>query len=205
MNLTDKQINYFRELFNVGVGRAAGILNSMLGSNIKLFDPSLEMTSPNNLIDKLGRTKFSMVQLNFHGVLSGTAAIIFPTESIPMFIDVLLGEKSNNTDLDEMKIGVLTEVGNIVLNGVMGTIGNIIKIHVNYSIPNYFEDSIDNILTMSISNPNMVVLVVEIAFHIEKLKIDGKIILIFEMSSFDKLLRAFDQLTGANHEQTKKH
>uniref|UniRef100_A0ACD5GZE0 Uncharacterized protein n=1 Tax=Desertifilum tharense IPPAS B-1220 TaxID=1781255 RepID=A0ACD5GZE0_9CYAN len=51
--------------------------------------------------------------------------MIFPTESASTLVSLLTGEKPGTPDLEAVKIGTLLEVGNIVLNGVVGTVSNL--------------------------------------------------------------------------------
>jgi chemotaxis protein CheC len=95
-----------------------------------------------------------------------------------------------------VRVGTLSEVGNIVLNGVMGSIGNILKQHISYTIPTYIEDSIENLLTLdsNINPPPNTILLVRIRFMIQQLQIEGDIILLFEVGSFTALLAAIDAI-----------
>lgn len=36
------------------------------------------------------------------------------------------------------------EIGNIVINSVMGSIGNVLRQHMNYALPVYLEDTVEN-------------------------------------------------------------
>ncbi len=195
MNLTNSQNDTLKELINIGVGRAAGVLNGFLKSQINLYVPSIRLFSLKELSKEtknLGDDPVSAVRLNFSGIFNGMAAIVFPKETTSKFVDALLGEKTSGSDLDEMGIGAITEVGNIVLNGVMGTISNMLKQHIDYNVPDYKEDTIRKLIVVKNPIPDASILLVEARFTIEKLQIDGNVILFFEMDSFDKLLTAID-------------
>ena len=50
-------------------------------------------------------------------------------------------------------IGTLTTIGNIVINNVMGSISNVLRQYMNYALPVYLEDTVENILlTNNVSN-----------------------------------------------------
>jgi chemotaxis protein CheC len=105
-------------------------------------------------------------------------------------VSVLTGEDIGSPDLDDLKIGTLSEIGNILINGVMGSIGNVLQQHINYAIPVYLEDTIDNLLPDGKSDAT--ILLAQASFTIEQLQIIGDIILIFEVQTFDSLLNAID-------------
>ncbi len=149
MNLSTDQIDALRELINIGVGKAASVLNDMVNCHITLQVPYIKILSPESLKDEmeeLGKFRVSAVRLGFKGPFSGSAALVFPPDSASKLVAVLTEEESKTSDLDSLRIGTLSEVGNIVINGVMGSISNVLEQSINYSLPNYIEDSIENLL-----------------------------------------------------------
>jgi chemotaxis protein CheC len=200
MKLTDRQLDALQELVNIGIGQAAGILNDMIDSPIRLQIPYLQILSPNEVQEQLeihlDGEQIAAVQLKFTGSFGGIAQLVFPTNSAAMLVAMLTGEEIGSYDLDSVKIGTLSEVGNIVINGVMGAISNVLQQRLNYSIPSYMEGTIATLLVSGSLSTDIVVLLAQTRFMIEKLHIEGDIILIFNVSSFDTLLTAINQLTG---------
>ncbi|MGB7708673.1 MAG: chemotaxis protein CheC [Microcoleus sp.] len=200
MKLTARQLDALQELVNIGIGQAAGILNDMIDSPIRLQIPYLQILSPTDVQEQLeihlNGEQIASVQLKFTGSFGGIAQLVFPTNSAATLVTMLTGEEIGSHDLDSVKIGTLSEVGNIVINGVMGAISNVLQQRLNYSIPSYTEGTIATLLTSGGLSTDTVVLLAQTRFIIEKLHIDGDIILIFNVSSFDTLLTAIDQLAG---------
>lgn len=200
MNLTLNQIDALQELVNIGVGRAAGVLNEMLSSPIRLHIPYVQLLSPQELQQEL-ESQFdgnllSTVQLDFHGSFKGTAELVFPTESASNLVAALTGEAPGTLDLDTVKIGTLLEVGNIVLNGIMGTLSNVLTQHLEYSLPNYGENKINDLVIFKDLDVNTRIILAHTRFIIEQLQISGDIVLIFKVASFEALLRAIDRVFG---------
>ena len=197
MNPTAEQIDVLKELINIGVGRAAGMLNDMVQSRVLLQVPYVKIFTPATLhqeIEQLGSEKLSTVRLIFKGPFSGIASLVFPPDSAGKLVDILTGEEPGETDLDSIRIGTLTEVGNIILNGVMGSIGNVLKKHINYSVPTYLENNIEQLLLAENVETDTTILLAHTRFTIEQLQIEGDIILLFEVGSFDALLEAIDAI-----------
>lgn len=203
MNLTPDQTDALKELINIGVGRAAGMLNEMVNSRVYLQVPSVRVFSApeaKKQLERLDSGKVAAVQLLFKGPFSGTAALVFPTESASNLVAILTGEEPGTYDLDSVRAGTLSEVGNIVINGVMGSIGNVLKERISYSFPKYTEDAIENILASSEPDPNAAVLLARTRFKVKEFQVEGDIILVFEVGSFDTLLASIDAInldTGA--------
>jgi chemotaxis protein CheC len=197
-NLEPYQMDILKEIINIGVGRAAGILNEMTKFRVILQVPFIKVLSPSSLkeeIEELGRHMIAAVRLGFKGPFSGYAALVFPPDSASKLVAVLTGEEPGTPDLDSVRAGTLGEVGNIVLNGVMGSLGNILKQNISYSLPTYVEDTIENlILTDDDNPPPNTILLVRIRFTIQQLLIEGDIILIFEVGSFTALLKLIDTI-----------
>ena len=205
MQLTEEQLDILQELVNIGVGRAAGVLNEMIGSPICLRIPYIQLLSPDELLSDL-EIRFdgdllSTVSLNFSGSFAGTAELVFPTESASTLVAILTGESPDTPDLDAVKIGTLLEIGNIVLNGIMGSLSNMLKNHLEYSLPSYKEGRLGYLLSSKQLENNASVMLAHTRFAIEKLQIAGNIILIFKVGSFDAMLRAIDRAFGGNDER----
>ena len=194
MELTTDQLDALQELVNVGVGQAAGMLNEMIEFRIQLQVPVVRLLTPEELqtelSGRLGIDPLASVQLEFNGSFDGTAQLVFPTESAANLVALLTGETPESPDLDSLKIGTLTEVGNIVINGVMGSISNMLSQPLHYSVPAYTEEDIKHIVPLKEVNVNVTVLLAQASFEVEALQIKGDIILFFGVGSFDVLLDA---------------
>ncbi|MEE8389696.1 MAG: chemotaxis protein CheC, partial [Anaerolineae bacterium] len=108
-------------------------------------------------------------------------------------VAVLTDDEMPLPDLDSIRVGTLTEIGNIVLSGVMGVISNEIGQRIFYSVPTYVESPIQTLLTHAGFNVDDTVIWVQAQFTIEQHQIDGDIILLFEVGSFDVLLAELDR------------
>ncbi len=193
MTLSSLQLDILQELINIGVGRAAGMLNRLVRTHIQLQVPVLRVLTPTQLAAMYaGRTDtvFSAVQLSFSGEFTGVSALIFPPESASKLVAVILGKEAMPEDHD-MRCGTLQEVGNIVLNGVMGSIANILKEPLRYSPPDFIEADIGGI----VGRENGMILVARTQFSMKDHLIEGEVLIIFSLSSFDSLLAAIDSLS----------
>ncbi len=198
MKVTDYQVDALKELINIGVGRAAGSLHQMLHTHVSLKVPHVEIFSPSelkgNMLKEEIAERLTAVRMVFGGPFGGSASLVFPPDSATKLVDVVTGDERGRNDLDAIRVGALTEVGNIVLNGVMGSIGNIIKRRISYGLPVYMEDTLENLLTPQTAEPIDTILLARTHFKIEQFKIEGDIILLFEIGSFDALLAAINAL-----------
>jgi len=201
------QLDALQELINIGVGRSAQMLNQMLDVHVQLHVPLVKVLPStvleHELAQQLGPEPISTVQLGFRGPFSGLAQLVFPTASAARLVSALMSEDTDESDdLDALRTGTLSEVGNIVLNGVMGMISNLLHQHLDYSIPIYAEERIDHLLSIKSMPQGDVVLLAQTRFLIEKLLVTGDIILLFNIGSFDTLLTVITDNLELYHEQT---
>jgi len=198
MNVTAEELDALEELINIGVGRAASLLNEMVDSHIRLKIPVVKVLTANEAYQELTKRfhdeALASVKLGFTGSFYGTASLIFPTDSASTLVAVLTGEDPS-ADLDAVKIGTLSEIGNIVINGVMGSLSNVLKKHLNYTLPVYLEDNLENLLLAAYESDSKILLA-QASFTIERLEIIGDIILIFLVGTFDALIAAMNDEIG---------
>jgi chemotaxis protein CheC len=192
-------IDAIGEIVNIGVGKAAGQLNQMTGSHIILKVPSItlipfgEITSIKN--DIFSESVRSAVILSFKGSFSGITAIVFPPESAASLVTLLTGETESSADLDPMRVEALKEVGNIIINAVMGSIANVLSEHLTYSVPTYYEGPISDVTELrKKQGSDEWVLMAHTNFQVESLNIDGNILLVLEIGSLDNLVQSIQRV-----------
>ena len=199
MMIDDDSVDAVRELINIGVGRAAGLLNDMTGTHIHLKVPAVRILRYTDLIRQdrlLGSEKLSAVTLQFDGSFSGISMLVFPPESAAILIMALTGEKIEAPELDALRIETLNEVGNIVNNAVMGSITNILEERLTYSMPTYSEGNLQHILGKGISDEYEWVILAISQFMLSDLHVVGNILMIFEIGSLDVLLLRIKESAG---------
>lgn len=201
-DLQNLDLDALTELVNMGVGRAANALNELTESHIILKVPSLEIfrfEEFDKLDKRFGLDPVAAVLQNFHGSYRGRAALIFPTESALNLVTGVTGEEPEADDLDAIQSGTLAEIGNIVINALIGTIGNILGNRLEFDLSEYFQDTVANLIKDSTSADlsESFILISEVHFIIEKLDISGHIILTFDIDSLEALFllinQAFDE------------
>jgi chemotaxis protein CheC len=199
MRLIPSQIDSLKEMVNIGVGHAAGVLNAMLNSRVQLHVPVVEMMNIDELhsrVESMSQGNLSSVRIGFKGPFSGNASLVFPAEGAVKLVSILTGVEAESSDLQQMQVDTLTEVGNIVLNGVMGAIGKELKLHVFYSVPIYVDNPFEVLLSTRETQVDAYVVWVQTHFTVESESIVGDIILVFDVGSLDLLLEAVNRAMG---------
>ena len=204
MNVSAEEIDALRELINIGVGRAAGALNDMVGAHVELRVPSVRLVSPTDIKEAttwVNEQELATVRMGFSGEIQGTTELVFPADSASKLVALLAGEEVGTPDLDSLRAGALTEVGNILLNAVMGSITNVLERHISYELPTYSEETPEDLVEAVRSQADAAVLLAQTHFlvgqshsSLEQEKIEGEVTLLFGMGSFEFLLKRIHQM-----------
>jgi chemotaxis protein CheC len=200
MQVNPEQLDALQELLNIGVGRAAGSLNQMLEKPIRLHIPFLQLGKMEDLsqeVQKMKDTTLSSVQLPFKGTFSGASCLLFPTESAKTLVIALTGEAEDPDTLDSLREATLTEIGNIVLNGVMGSLAKILNHQIIYSVPFYQETTIQRLLQPTLSGSSEIILWAQTQFTIQDYDLTGDIMLIFGIPDLGHLINAVSEMMHA--------
>lgn len=196
MTPDDRQLDILKELINIGMGKAAGLINQMVKSHVILEVPEVLVLPRHQMAERLhglGQDVYSMVRLGFRGAINGLSALIFPRQSALWLVSQLIGDEmlTSGMDMDSLRVGTIQEVGNIVLNAVLGSIVNILGVGVRYFPPDYFESTLQGLLAPNAQERTMY-LIIKTTFTLESGVAKGDIVIVFDVDAFDELLAAID-------------
>ena len=198
MYISPEHLDALQELINIGVGRAAGSLTQMWEKPIRFHVPFIRLGKPDEVFQEIQRipdTTLSSVQLPFKGTFKGSAYLLFPIDSAAALVTALTGEAEDTDTMDSLREATLTEIGNIVLNGVMGSLANILQNQITYSVPFYQETSLQELLQPTPSDSSEMVLWAHTQFTIEEYDLTGDIMLMFSIPDLGLLINAVSKLS----------
>ncbi len=200
MKLEPETLDALSELVGLGIGKAADVLNTMLDSHIALTAPCIRLIRTDQLIPELSASegdKLSAVQMRYAGSLDGSVELIFSTPEAGRLVDCIIGdEQVVEEGLDAIRAGTLCEVGNIVINALIGTISNALSFHLDYSVPSYLEGDAALLVSDAGIQGENIVLLAETQFSVEMKNIRGNIAVFFSMVSFESLKRQLGAVAG---------
>jgi chemotaxis protein CheC len=108
--------------------------------------------------------------------------------------DLLTDGHSQSPYLDESAREVLTEVGNILLNACLGMFGNLLNVHVTFSVPRLHLETLDELIASMTSDKTELhyALVVYTAFQIRHSSVKGFLVIVLSVDSLDRLIQEVD-------------
>jgi chemotaxis protein CheC len=136
--LNELELDALTEVVNIGVSRAAASLRDMVGEQVFLSVPSVAITSPARAAELIGERESSMliaVRQGFQGEFSGSALLIFPGKNSLELVRAVAGGHLSLEDILELEQEALAEIGNVILNGCMATIANLLQRRLTISLP----------------------------------------------------------------------
>ncbi len=207
--MTSGQLDVLNEIVNKGIKKAADIMNEMLESHIELQVPCLVTSKYADVKDgsvcsALSKSKLVSVELGFHGSFSGKCLLAFPEEGAAKLTAVLIGEEPDSVDLNEVIAETLTELGNIVINGVMGSISNCLANLIDYSLPCFKKGELSMLLKDNDLSDNSTLILAETAFEVQDIHLRGAIFIVFELDSLGKVFSEIDKYIKNNFEENRK-
>lgn len=140
--LTADQQDVVTELMNLGVGRAADAFSRLVGDEVLLSVPEVVFCSQEQAQTHLQATdngQMAGVMQTFSGFASGTAALIFPGPRSMELVRLVVGDDLPAEDISELEQETLAELGNIILNHCLATIGNTLQAEVRASLPETYR------------------------------------------------------------------
>lgn len=185
MNLTPDQTDLLSEIMNVGIGRAAHALSELVRARVVLQVPKVGVGHVMELEAswrEKGSSGLSLVSQEFEGASSGVAVLAFETPSARALVSVLVGNDDED-GIDAEREAVLLEVGNIMINGVMGAFGNIVARDIAFDLPSYSDGDLLAVLPVADAEAVIVNVVLGIAEHC----IEGQLAVLFDRNTLDNL------------------
>ncbi len=155
LKLTFEQIDYLKELGNIGSGNAAVALSKLLNKRIDVSLTSFEIIPFWELPERFGGRGERI--FGIYSIINGIDQLsilqIFTIESIVNLINILNEEKekkileiNNLEELDEYSLSIISETGNILAGHYASSLADLMSTKLIPEVPDVAFDSIGAIL-----------------------------------------------------------
>ncbi|MBA1157436.1 chemotaxis protein CheX [Microvirga mediterraneensis] len=189
--LSDLEHDALTEIVNIGVSRAASSLRKMIGEEVLLSVPSIEIMAPHNAARLIGERETDdlvAIQQEFEGAFSGRALLIFPEATSLDLVRAIIGSDVPHDQIVDMEQEALAETGNIILNGCLATMANMLKRSLNISLPEVIRGDGTRLFTHARERPGEgLVLFLYINFSVRNRDIRGYIAMLMDLPSLAAL------------------
>ena len=197
MKLTERQTDALSELINIAFARTGAALSELTGHRVLLNPPEVAVYQTAELRSALAKFvpgDVASIHQVFAGPVAGDALLILNYAGAVQLTDLLTDGQNASVYLDESAREVLTEVGNILLNACLGMFGNLLNVHVTFSVPRLHLETLDELIASTTSNKTEMhyALVVYTAFQIRDSSVKGFLVIVLSVASLDRLIQEVD-------------
>ena len=203
INLSELQRDALVEIFNIGVGQAANSMSQIVGEAITLSVPVIELLSGNNQADAIGtlirNPRICAVSQDFTGGMDAKAFLIFPEGKTREIVRRMVGESVSADELSEMEQEALSEIGNIILNSCFSSLSDMLHADFQSSLPTYHLGLIGDVLSVEKNHDDDLLLLLHIDFSMPTDQIDGYLVFLLTLPSFNALIGRVDQFLSGIH------
>ncbi|MDF3809096.1 MULTISPECIES: chemotaxis protein CheC [Rhodopseudomonas] len=203
--LNDLQLDALTELVNIGVSRAATNLREMVGAQVHLSVPTVELVTRGRAIAILAeRESDNLVAVHqvFEGDIGGRALLIFPETKSLELVRAITGGDLPLEDIIELEQEALAETGNVLLNSCLATIANMLHRSLKMSLPEVLRGNAATFFSLVppeaddiVPPPEAgdIVMFLYITFAVRERDISGYIAMIMDMPSLTALTQLLDE------------
>jgi chemotaxis protein CheC len=189
--LDDMERDALTELVNLGVSRAGVSLRTMIGHEVLLSVPNVAIVTRGHAARMIGEHDdicLVAVSQSFEGDFSGRAMLIFPESNCLELVRAVVGGALSLDDVIALEQEALVETGNVILNSCLATIANMLRRHLNMSLPELLRGNGAVLFELSVpSASEEVVLLLYIDFSVNARDIKGYIALLMDMPTLRAL------------------
>ena len=200
-SLSELHLDALSEVFNVGAGRAAASLSDIVGEEVRLSVPSVEIRKSSEIdVSSMGlqNDRFGAVHQTFSGSFEAEAILLFTEEHALKIVRDMMGSQISLEDLAEFEQEAMCELGNIILNACLSAMADMLNIPLNCSLPNYSVASTEEIFrrfSNDLQQPYVLLLHIDLA--IESRHSEGHLIFLLSSTSLTDLVTQLDRFLGA--------
>jgi chemotaxis protein CheC len=188
--LSEIEQDALAEIANMGVSRAAASLRLMVGEQVLLSVPAVNIVSrriASRMVEKGHSSRLVAVQQSFEGPFSGRALLIFPEAQSLELVRSIVGEEHSLEDVIDLEQEALAETGNIILNACLATIANVLRRTMRMSLPSIVRGDGDTLFDVREESSDGLVLFLYIDFTIKNRDVRGFIALLMGLPSIAAL------------------
>ncbi len=198
MELDQIKEDILKEVANIGAGNAATAFSGMIGQEINMTVPKVELIEIQELPSITGDQEeyIACIMINFSGEISGKILLVVDMENVEKMLKLIFA--TDDLPGKEMQHSALNELGNILSGAYLKAINDFTDLDLDQSVPAMAYDMAGAVLSSSVidySQTEDFILLLETEFLAGEEKLELFYFFIPEKDSLDFL---FKRLVGDN-------
>lgn len=194
--VTEQYYDVLREIGNIGAGNAMTALSQMLQCKVDMTVPQVKLLGFDEIGTLMGGEEQIMVgiYLAVEGDITGSIIFLLKQESAKHLVNkLMMGMGSpERPELDEMELSAMQEVGNIITGAYLNSLSTLTNLTIYPSPPALTVDMAGAILSVPAIEFGTMgdnILLIQTQFY-DETQIDGYFVLIPDLESYEKILKA---------------
>ena len=174
------------ELGDIGTARASTALGRMIGGEVRVSVPTVECLSYHMAADSLASAfpeRLVAVAERLSGSVEGTALLVFPEHRSLELVRAVLPPGVPPEDAPGLADEAMSEIGNIVLNGCLASIANILQISIDIGLPVVLRGQVRDCFAAAGIDGEATAMLVHVALEMADRNLAGRIILALDTGS----------------------
>lgn len=191
----DAEMDVIREIASIGTGSAATSLASMLGQQVRMTIPEINILGYNDTIDKLGDPEegIAAVLTRMSGEMEGIMLFLLRLDFINEVLRTMMGQEVEDYEsLTEMEISALTEVGNIIISSYANAVSTLSGITIELSVPSVAVNMLGGILSVPMAEFGYVtdkLLLIDGQLLVDNRRLNSTILMMPDIESLNKMMK----------------
>ncbi len=192
-HVNDMYVDVLREIGNIGAGNATTAIAKMLGSQLNMQVPKVELMEASKLGGAICDEEETVVGifLEVCNDISGSMMFLMRMDSAHVIVNkLMMREPDYNEPFDEMDLSALKEIGNIIAASYLSALSTLTNLRIQPSVPYIAVDMAAAILSVPAIQFGQYgdnALFIETEFG-DDVKMQGYFILMPEQDSYSKIL-----------------
>lgn len=195
-NVSANQLDFFKELENIGAGHAASALSSMLSHTISIKVPLAQLCEYSEICDILHGPENVVAGLlvGISGDINGFILLVMEEADARKISNLMLGGMDGGlpeAERDEMRISAMKEMANILIGSYISAISSLTGFSINVSVPDLVFDmagAVLNLVAVVYAEISDLILSMETEFIDDDQSIYGHFFLVPDLESYKTLI-----------------
>lgn len=152
--LSATELDVVKEIGSIGTASAATALSGIVNKQIRMTIPEVFILGYDASIRKIGDPEeiVSAVLVHMSGDMKGCMLFIIKKHLVDVFMSNIFNDSIDDlTQLDEMKISAINEIGNIMISSYINAMSSLIGISIDLSVPGIAVNMLGGILSVPIA------------------------------------------------------
>ncbi|PWJ52458.1 chemotaxis protein CheC [Faecalicatena contorta] len=193
-DIGDLALDVIREVGSIGTGNAATAVSELLSANVRIKLPDVKIAGFNESMTMLGNPEepVAAILVQMSGDMNGIMLFLLRMDFINAVLGTMLGETvSDYTELDELEISALTEVGNIIISSYVNALSGLAGLDIDLSVPAISINMLGGILSVpmiELGYETNKIMIISGKFILNQQQLDSSLLMLPDIRSLNKLI-----------------